>query len=58
MMHAPIFKKAALALAAAGLMASVPAHADTLADEVGQIPEVVGAQSAIDTLRWLEDDPA
>ena len=25
MMHAPIFKKAALALAAAGLMASVPA---------------------------------
>ena len=31
MMHAPIFKKAALALAAAGLMASVPAHADTLA---------------------------
>lgn len=31
---------------------------DTLADEVGQIPEVVGAQSAIDTLRWLEDDPA
>lgn len=34
MMHAPIFKKAALALAAAGLMASVPAHADTLAMEV------------------------
>lgn len=32
-MHAPIFKKAALALAAAGLMASVPAHADTLAME-------------------------
>ena len=34
MMHAPIFKKAALALAAAGLMASVPAHADTLATEL------------------------
>lgn len=33
-MHAPIFKKAALALAAAGLMASVPAHADTLAMEL------------------------
>lgn len=33
-MHAPIFKKAALALAAAGLMASVPAHADTLATEL------------------------
>ena len=33
-MHAPIFKKAALALAAAGLMASIPAHADTLAMEV------------------------
>ena len=30
-MHAPIFKKAALALAASGLLASVPAHADTLA---------------------------
>ena len=34
MMHAPILKKAALALAAAGLMASVPAHADTLAMEL------------------------
>ena len=33
-MHAPILKKAALALAAAGLMASVPAHADTLATEL------------------------
>lgn len=33
-MHAPIFKKAALALAAAGLLASVPAHADTLATEL------------------------
>ena len=29
-MHAPIFKKAALALAAAGLMASASAHADPL----------------------------